>query len=115
MVINDSEKKYDANIDSLLRKKNKHEKVKFMVINEIYYSSQNVKKSDIFLEMNTTVMDLRKKLAKEFDCTWQEIRISSNREIPDHQNSKTLHELHLNPHIPLTVTKRIIYITEEEE
>lgn len=50
-----------------------------MVINEIYYSSDTVKKIDMLLEMSMTVMDLRKKLAKEFDTTWQEIRITSAR------------------------------------
>lgn len=61
-----------------------------------------------------TVMDLRKKIAQKYDLTWQEIRITSSREIPDHQNSKTLQEIQLNPNTPLTITKRIIYMTEPE-
>lgn len=71
MVINDSEKINDANIESLRKKKNKKEKVKFMIINEIYYASDTVKKVDLFLEMSMTVKDLRKRLAKEFDTNWQ--------------------------------------------
>ena len=55
-MINDSEKHCDAGIESMLKKKKKKDKVKFIVINEIYYSSENVKKIDLYLEMNTTVM-----------------------------------------------------------
>ena len=74
VVINDSEKNIDTNIESLTSKK-KFEEVKFIIINETSYSSDIVKKVEKYLPMNTPVIRLRKILAKEFNLTWQEIKI----------------------------------------
>lgn len=63
VVINDSEKNIDTNIESLTSKK-KFEEVKFIIINETSYSSDIVKKVEKYLPMNTPVIRLRKMLAK---------------------------------------------------
>ena len=47
-------------------------------------------------------------LAKEFNITWQEVKIMGVKEIPDYDNSRTLKEIKLNPSTPLTVSKRAI-------
>jgi hypothetical protein len=74
IVIDDSEKKCDARVDSLLSKK-KSEAVKYTVINEISYITDSIKKQDLVVPLNTTLLDLRKLLAKEYSLTWQEVRI----------------------------------------
>lgn len=80
MLINDSEKNVETKINSLLSKKEADE-AKFFIINETSYSvsSDSVKKSDLVLPMNTTIMKLRKILGNQFNLGWQEIKIVSHR------------------------------------
>lgn len=63
VVINDSEKNVDTNIESLTSKK-KYEEIKFIIINETSYSSDIVKKVEKYIPMNMPVIRLRKMLAK---------------------------------------------------
>lgn len=114
VVINDSEKNVETNIDSLTSKK-KFEEVKFIIINETSYSSDMVKKLEKVLPLNMPVIRLRKLLAKEFNIGWQEIKIVGVREIPDYENSMTLKEIKLNPNTPLTITRRILMSQTEGE
>lgn len=51
---------------------------------------------------------MRKLLAKEFSVPWREVKIVGIRELKDHENSRTLKELKLNPNHPLTVSRRIL-------
>lgn len=107
MVINDSEKTVETNINSLISKK-ESDSAKFIIINEVsFISSDSLKKSDLVIPMNTTIMRLRKILGKKFNITWQEVKIVSHKEIEDYDNSRTLKEVKLNPNQPLTISRRI--------
>lgn len=77
------------------------------MINEVsYISSESPKKIDVTFAMNTPVIRMRKFFAKEFNLSWQEVKIVSNKEITDYENSLTLSEIKLNPNQPLTVSRR---------
>lgn len=70
IAIDDSEKTCEAKIDSLLSKK-KAEPIKYMIINEVSYVSDTAKKFDLTVPLNSTLLDLRKSLAKELNISWQ--------------------------------------------
>lgn len=114
VVINDSEKNVETKINSLISKK-EADSVKFIIINELsYISSDSLKKSDMVLPMNTPIIKLRKLLAKKFNLAWQEVKIVSNKEITDYDNSRTLKEIKLNPNQPLTISRRVASSQTEE-
>lgn len=80
-MINDSEKYIETTVKSLISKK-EPDYARFIIINEIsYISSESSKKTEMVLPMNTSVIKLRKILAKEFNLSWQEVKIVSDREI----------------------------------
>lgn len=71
----------ETNIKSLISKK-EPDYAKFIIINEIsYISTESFKKSDMILPMNTPIIKLRKILAKEFNLSWQEVKIVSHKTI----------------------------------
>lgn len=114
VVINDSEKNVETNIKSLISKK-EPDYAKFIVINEVsYISSESSKKLDVIFAMNTPVIRLRKFFAKEFNLTWQEVKIVSHKLIEDYENSLTLSEIKLNPNQPLTISRRSTQSQTEE-
>ena len=114
VVINDSEKNTETSIESLISKK-KSEEAKFIVINETSYNPDAVKKIEKIIPLNTSVIRLRKILAKEFNLGWQEVKIVSTKEIQDFENSQTLKEIKLNPSVPLTASRRTIISETEGE
>ena len=70
IVIDDSEKMYEGKIDSLLSRK-KAEPIKYMIINEVSYVTDSIKKFDCILPLNYTLLDVRKTLAKDLNFSWQ--------------------------------------------
>ena len=78
IVIDDSEKGNETEIECLLNKK-KTQLVRFIVINELSYVSDSIKKTHIDCPIGLSLMSLKRKLAKEFNVAWKEIKVVANR------------------------------------
>ena len=113
-MIDDSEKNNETEIECLLNKK-KTQLVRFIIINELSYVSDSIKKIHIDCPIGLSLMGLKRKLSKEFTVAWKEIKVVANRELRDYENGRTLEELKLNPGQVLTISRKIISSYQEVE
>ena len=70
IVIDDSEKFMETEIESLVNQR-PNEVASFIIINQLSYISENIKKINLDLPLNLSLINLRKTLAKEFKVPWK--------------------------------------------
>lgn len=52
-------------------KNRKSSYVKLILINDVSYVSDCIRKTDIFFKQNASLFEVRKRLAKEYNISWQ--------------------------------------------
>lgn len=103
-VIDNSEKKYNLEIESLITKE-KSENITIIVINDIIYINDYTKKKEFSVPLNTTLYQFKKTLTTHYSIEFDEIKLSQEREIPDYYNSRTIKELPINYNDPITISR----------
>jgi hypothetical protein len=103
-VIDNSEKKYNLEIESLITKE-KSESITIIVINDIIYINDYTKKKEFSVPLNTTLYQFKKTLTTHYSIEFDEIKLSQEREIPDYYNSRTIKELPINYNDPITISR----------
>ena len=75
ILIDNSEKKYDLSIDSLITKEHS-DSINLIIVNEYSYASDYSKKKEVSVPLNATLYQLKKALTKEFNYEVEEIKLS---------------------------------------
>ena len=107
IIIDNSEKKYNLEIESLITKE-KSENVNIIIINDIVYVSEYSKKKEINVSLNMTLYQFKKLLTTLYTIDLEEIKLTQEREIPDYYNSRIIKELPINFNDPITLSRRYI-------
>jgi hypothetical protein len=75
ILIDNSEKKYSLEMDSLVTKE-KSENITIVVLNDIIYINEYTKKKEFAIALNSTLYQLKKTLATSYSLEFDEIKLS---------------------------------------
>lgn len=94
----------------MLTKATSTSKIKLTVLNDTTYHYDTLKKIEINVPLNYTLLELKKAVAKECNITWQELRLhsQSKKELTDLMNCRTIAELGLQHSKVYTASKKFV-------
>ena len=107
-IMDESEKKGTGNLKSHSALV-KGELLTFNVTNDITSGADVPKKIELRLHSNITVYDLRVEIAKQAKTSWDQVKLlryTSQKEIKDNENGKTIGDLRIKNGETLTAAKR---------